>query len=203
RFDCVVLNDLLSFFTRGERANVLDDVKRVMPSEADLIVFEPLVGMRWEPTGLSKPDEEQDRFLRFQSLRRRAHEQAGTRLFERLESLPSWLSDHGFVIASTGGWFQPLRLNDRCWTERQRTDLINLRHQARRDQVDVLRRLLNRTGLWEDDHASFLRNLASDFQQRALRKRKALESDDETGWASFPMLQVRATKSVDSKRGTD
>lgn len=197
RFDGVILADFLGFFPSGDRKEILEEVRRILTPGGRLIVLEPLEPVRWVPWGLELSEEEADRMERFESLRRKAHEAAGTRLHEPFDDLPRWLGKYDFSIRKTGGWFLPARLNDKRWTERQKTDLINLRHQARRDQVEVVRELLNAHELWENDHASLLRSAASDFQQQALRKRKALESDREVGWSGVPMLMVQATEASD------
>lgn len=192
RFDTVVVNDLLGYYPRDERTDILDEIRRVLRSDGRLHVLEPLESTQWRPWGLELSEQEQNRREEFEKLRRKAHDAVGTRLFETFDNLPHWLEQRTFDVTRTGGWFLPDRLNDTRWTERQRTDLINLRHQARRDQVEILRQLLNAAELWTSEHGSMLRNVVSDFQQQALRKRKALESDQETGWTGLAMLLVEA-----------
>lgn len=195
QFDGVLAHDLLGFYPSDERKEILGEIRRVLAPEGRLIVLEPLHPTDWVPWGLELSEEEQQRQDRFDALRHKAHDAVGTRLFETFENLSHWLDQRDFDVAKTGGWFLPDRLNDTRWTERQKTDLINLRHQARRDQVDVVRQLLNAADLWKGKYGSLLRNVASDCQQQALRKRKALESDRETGWSGVPMLLVQASPS--------
>lgn len=195
QFDGVLVNDLMGFYPSDERKEILAEIRRVLEPEGRLIVLEPLRSTGWVPWGLELSEEEQRRQDRFEELRQKAHDAVGTRLFETFDSLPYWLAKRDFTLTKTGGWFLPDRLNDGRWTERQRTDLINLRHQARRDGVEVVRQLLNAADLWKSKYGSLLRNVASDCQQQALRKRKALESDRETGWSGIPMLMVQATPS--------
>jgi hypothetical protein len=105
------------------------------------------------------------------------------------------LHERSWSVQSTGGWFQPFRLNDSHWTEQQRTDFINLRHQAGRDRLDRLRQLMEEIGFWKDEYGPLFRQLASDYQQQALRYRKALETDEETGWSGYETIVLRARAS--------
>lgn len=191
KFDRVVAYDFTRWFREDELNFFLSNIKRLLREESRVIFLETLNEDHWRPEGFRTPEKERSRMSAFRKLRSEVREKLG--LNRNVSELTTILMDAGWKVNRTGGWFQPLRFNDTVWTESQRTDLLNLRYQAERDRIQRVRTLRDELGINGEDHGGLFRQLASDSQQKILRLRKALESDEETGWSGLQVLMIQAS----------
>jgi hypothetical protein len=194
-FDCIVASDFSRWFVGEELDFWLSEVNRLLTAEGDLVVLESIEEDAWRPESLHTPAGEQERGERLRDLKQELWNATNQPLSRSPRAIVEDLHERSWSVQSTGGWFQPFRLNDSHWTEQQRTDFINLRHQAGRDRLDRLRQLMGEIGFWKDEYGPLFRQLASDYQQQALRYRKALETDEETGWSGYETIVLRARAS--------
>ncbi len=194
-FDRVITYNFVSLFVRDELDFWLNEIRRLLKSDGELVILGDIRERSWRPKNFRTPEDEQERAQRLETLVDELYGNFGRSSCSSPESLPESLYARSWRIRATKGWFQPVRLNDSHWTERQRTDFINLRHQARRDRLQQIRQLMEELGFWQPEYGPLFRQLASDYQQQSLRVRKALETDEETGWSGYETVVLRAVPS--------
>lgn len=193
-FDRVLMYDFIRWFKEDEIRYLLEELGRLLTPEGKIVILETLSREAWTPGNMRFPDPEKERRNRFREIVSDVFPFKPPALRE-VSKLPGELEGSEWSLEQMGGWFEPVRLSDSCWTERQRTDLIDLQHKARRDRIHRVQRLLEETNQWEEDYGQLFRQLASDYQQQALRLRKARETDESTGWSGHKLMIVRVTQS--------
>ncbi|MFB6356929.1 MAG: class I SAM-dependent methyltransferase [bacterium] len=189
--DVVLSHTLLNTCAETIRNGIMKEMKRVVRPSGTVVSMDAVAGASWWPDYVQPAEEEeQERYDRFYSIHREIHEQINTGLYTTFNRTPAWFEESGVRNIETRGWFQPCRLSDDVWSEQQRIDLINLEHQANRDRLDNLRRLMEETGEWDPEYSDLFRQLAMDFQQKSFRRRKAFEQNRESGWSGGASLVV-------------
>lgn len=191
--DHVVCGDLRGVVERWGLESVADRLRRSMAPDGRFTALLGLESRRWIPATLRSPDDERDRREVLEDLFDTVHRDLGTARSADPGDLQDAFRALPWKRVDVEGWFVPVRLNDRVWSDRQRSDLVDLVHKSCRARLGTFRRLLRESGEWESDHGALLRQVAADCQQRALRRRKALETDRETGWWGQPNVILTGT----------
>jgi SAM-dependent methyltransferase len=191
RFDRVLSHTLFNILDESTRAEMLDEMKRVVRPGGKIIAMDAVAGAHWRPdaAGLEE-DEQKERKDRFYELHQSVHTDVDTGLYRSFNRLPGWFQQQGLQSVETRGWFQPCRLSDDHWSEDQTNALINLEYQANLDRIENLRRLMKETGHWEAEYGELFRDLAMDFQRLSHRRRKVFDSAGESGWTGGASLVV-------------
>ncbi len=187
--DALLMGDLRGVVGRWEGPGALvASLRDALVPDASLIGLLPLEARTWEPPSFHAPEEQQQREAALRELHEAAHETIGTARAmgpaALVEAFRTALEDG----MSMGGWFEPFRLEDPCWSDTQRSDLIDLVHHGCRDHLRALRELAREADLWSAEHGRLFRRVAADCQQRSLRRRKALEGGRETDGSARPFL---------------
>lgn len=194
RVDCLVMGDLRGVLGRwGGLEPLIAGMGDGLANGAHLVGIVPLEGRTWQPTSFHAPEEEGEREAAVKDLFETVHRELATARTLGVGSLLETFEVRVEAGMSLRGWFEPFRLEDPGWSDRQRSDLVDLIHHGGRDRLRALRELAREAGRWQEEHGELFRRVAADCQQRSLRRRKALEAGRPTDGAGRPFLILRGT----------
>lgn len=193
QFDIIVITNFIRWIKVEELSFLLNELKRLLADTGKIVLIEKTEYNEHIAEKLRMPDDEINRKNKLDELTLEAQTAFEGNWEHSVNSIPMIFQKQNWSVNRLEGWFQPLRLNDSHWTDLQRSEFIDLEEKAGRARIRRLRHLLKKSNLWENEYGSLFRNLASDFQQKSLRLRKALETDEETGWLGWKYLMMNVS----------